>query len=56
MIFEEDFFMRKSRGVEKREWVTALRAVVFGNGGGAAMAVFLLAGSLLRIAFVHDEK
>lgn len=46
--------MRKSRGVEKREWVTALRAVVLGTVGGS-LAVFFAAGRFC-VCVRHDEK
>ena len=46
--------MRKSRGVEKREWVTALRAVVLGTVGGSLAVFLLLVAS--AYAFVTMKK
>ena len=46
--------MRKSRGVEKREWVTALRAVVLGTVGGS-LAVFLTSSRSPGLCFVKGR-
>ena len=46
--------MRKSRGVEKREWVTALRVVVLGTVGGSLAVFLLLVAS--AYAFVTMKK